>query len=146
MPTISNRGLKMPSSPIRKLNPLADAAKKRGTKVYHLNIGQPDIKTPEKAMEAVRNSSFDTLSYSPSPGFESYREKLAAYYKRNKIEVGASQIIITVGGSETISFTFLSCLDPGDEVLIPEPFYANYNGFSTTTQVTIKPITSKIED
>ncbi len=146
MPTISNRGLQMPSSPIRKLNPLADAAKERGTKVYHLNIGQPDIQTPKVAMDAVRETTFKTLSYSPSAGIASYKNKLAEYYKRNKIEVDPSQIIVTVGGSEAISFTFLSCLDPGDEVLIPEPFYANYNGFSTTTQVTVKPITSEIKN
>lgn len=129
MQTISNRGLRMPSSPIRKLNPFADAAKERGIKVYHLNIGQPDIKTPESAMNAVRNSTFKTLAYSPSAGTESYREKLVEYYARNDISLNASQIIVTVGGSEAISFTFLSCMDPGDEVLIPEPFYANYNGF-----------------
>jgi len=146
MPTISNRGLKMPSSPIRKLNPLADAAKKRGTKVYHLNIGQPDIATPKSAMEAVRTSSFETLSYSPSAGIESYRNKLSKYYAKNDISVSPSQIIVTVGGSEAISFGFMSCLDPGDEVLIPEPFYANYNGFATTTQVTVKPVTSSIEN
>ena len=146
MPTISNRGLKMPSSPIRKLNPLADAAKKRGTKVYHLNIGQPDIATPKSAMDAVRTSSFETLSYSPSAGIESYRNKLSKYYAKNDISVSPSQIIVTVGGSEAISFGFMSCLDPGDEVLIPEPFYANYNGFATTTQVTVKPVTSSIEN
>ncbi len=146
MPTISNRGLKMPSSPIRKLNPLADAAKKRGTKVYHLNIGQPDIATPKSAMDAVRTSNFDTLSYSPSAGIESYRNKLSKYYAKNNISVAPSQIIVTVGGSEAISFGFMSCLDPGDEVLIPEPFYANYNGFATTTQITVKPVTSSIEN
>src|SRR5699024_2080796 len=145
MPTISNRGLQMPSSPIRKLTPFAVLAKQRGIKVYHLNIGQPDIKTPKLAMDAVRNSTFDTLSYSPSQGIASYREKLAKYYAGNGIKVTSSQVIVTVGGSEAISFAFMSCLDSGDEVLIPEPFYANYNGFANTTQVTVKPVTSAIE-
>src|SRR5690625_3587203 len=123
MPTISNRGLKMPPSPIRKLTPFADAATERGIHVYHLNIGQPDIETPEQALNAVLSSTFHTLKYSPSAGLESYRQKLTEYYERNHIALAASQIIVTTGGSEAILFAFMSCLDSGDEVLIPEPFY-----------------------
>ncbi len=145
MPTISNRGLKMPPSPIRKLTPFADAAKERGIHVYHLNIGQPDIETPEQALNAVRSSTFHTLKYSPSAGLESYRQKLTEYYERNHIALAASQIIVTTGGSEAILFAFMSCLDSGDEVLIPEPFYANYNGFANSAQVSVKPVTSNID-
>jgi aspartate aminotransferase len=135
----------MPPSPIRKLVPFADAAKKRGTKVYHLNIGQPDIETPKQILDAVRHTDMTVLEYSPSPGFESYRRKLAEYYKRNDIDVSPAQIIVTTGGSEAILFAIMSCMDPGDEIIIPEPFYANYNGFSTTAGVTVVPIPSGIE-
>ena len=135
----------MPPSPIRKLVPFADGAKKRGTKVYHLNIGQPDIVTPPSIMDAVRHTSMTVLEYSPSAGFDSYRKKLVEYYKRNDIDVTASQIIVTAGGSEAIMFAIMSCLDPGDEIIIPEPFYANYNGFSTSSGVKVVPIPSNIE-
>jgi len=130
MLTISNRGLQMPSSPIRKLVPFAEAAKKKGVKVYHLNIGQPDIETPKQCLDAVRHSDFKVLEYSHSAGNESYRKKLVEYYKRVGINVTADQIIITTGGSEAILFGFMACMDAGDEVIIPEPFYANYNGFA----------------
>jgi len=142
---ISNRGLQMPSSPIRKLVPFAEAAKKRGTKVYHLNIGQPDIETPPAILDAVRNSDFKVLEYSHSAGNESYRKKLVGYYKAAGINVTQDEIIITTGGSEAILFGFMACLDAGDEVIIPEPFYANYNGFAVEAGVTVKPITSTIE-
>lgn len=135
----------MPASPIRKLVPFADAAKKKGIKIYHLNIGQPDIVTPKIAMDAVRNSTFDILEYSHSAGNESYRKKFAGYYQSVNIHVDASEILITTGGSEAILFGFLSCLNPGDEVIIPEPFYANYNGFAVTAGVVVKPITSSID-
>lgn len=146
MPVISHRGAMMPPSPIRKLVPYADAAKKKGTKVYHLNIGQPDIETPKTILDAVRNNHMRVLEYSPSPGFESYRKKLVEYYERNNIHVTSNQIIVTTGGSEAITFAIMSCLDPGDEIIIPEPFYANYNGFSTSSGVKVVPIPSGIED
>ncbi len=146
MPVISHRGALMPPSPIRKLVPYAEAAKKRGTKVYHLNIGQPDIETPPAIMDAVRHVDMKVLEYSHSAGFESYRKKLVEYYGRNDINVNANQIIVTTGGSEAIAFAIMSCLDPGDEIIIPEPFYANYNGFSTSAGVKIVPIPSGIED
>lgn len=145
MPVISHRGAMMPPSPIRKLVPFADAAKKRGTKVYHLNIGQPDIVTPEPILDAVRHTDMKVLEYSPSAGFDSYRKKLVEYYKRNNIDVTPGQIIVTTGGSEAITFAIMSCLDPGDEIIIPEPFYANYNGFSTSSGVKVVPIPSSIE-
>ena len=145
MLTLSSRGQLMPSSPIRKLVPFAEAAKKRGTKVYHLNIGQPDIETPESILDAVRNADFKILEYSHSAGNESYRRKLVQYYKKNEIEVDHTQIIVTTGGSEAILFGFMSCLDPGDEVIIPEPFYANYNGFAVAAGVKVVPVTSNIE-
>jgi aspartate aminotransferase len=134
----------MPASPIRKLVPYAEAAKKRGVTVYHLNIGQPDIETPKMALDAVRHFDFKVLEYSHSAGNESYRKKLAAYYKRAGMEVDYQQIIVTTGGSEAILFAFMSCLDAGDEVIIPEPFYANYNGFAVAAGVVVKPITSYI--
>ena len=146
MPVISHRGALMPPSPIRKLVPYADAAKKRGTKVYHLNIGQPDIVTPPSILDAVRNNHMQVLEYSPSAGFDSYRKKLVEYYQRNNIDVTANQIIVTTGGSEAIMFAIQSCLDPGDEIIIPEPFYANYNGFSTSSGVKVVPIPSGIEN
>ncbi len=145
MLSISNRGHLMPSSPIRKLVPYAEAAKKRGIKVYHLNIGQPDIETPAQILAAVRNSDFKILEYSHSAGNESYRKKLAEYYSRVGINVTAEQIIITTGGSEAIVFGMMACLDAGDEVIIPEPFYANYNGFAVEAGIIVKPITSSIE-
>ncbi|MFY8091591.1 MAG: pyridoxal phosphate-dependent aminotransferase [Chitinophagaceae bacterium] len=143
---ISNRGLQMPSSPIRKLVPYAEAAKKRGTTVYHLNIGQPDIETPKLVLDAVRNSDFKVLEYSHSAGNESYRKKLVGYYKSVGIDVDYNQILITTGGSEAILFGFMACMDEGDEVIIPEPFYANYNGFAVAAGVKVVPVTSYIEN
>lgn len=142
---ISQRGQIMPPSPIRKLVPFAEAAKKRGTKVFHLNIGQPDIETPAMVLNAVRNSDFKVLEYSHSAGNESYRKKLTSYYKNVGIDVSADQIIITTGGSEAILFGFMACMDAGDEVIIPEPFYANYNGFAVQAGVQVIPITSTID-
>jgi aspartate aminotransferase len=136
----------MPASPIRKLVPYAEAAKKRGVQVYHLNIGQPDIETPKLAMDAVRHFDFSVLEYSHSAGNESYRRKLAGYYSRLGIEVDYSQILITTGGSEAIQFSLMSCLDAGDEVIIPEPFYANYNGFAVAANAIVRPLTSRIEN
>ena len=144
MLSISSRGIAMPSSPIRKLVPFAEAAKKRGTKVYHLNIGQPDIETPKMVLDAVRNSDFKVLEYSHSAGNESYRRKLVDYYASVGINVNHQQIIITTGGSEAIQFGFMACLDAGDEVIIPEPFYANYNGFAVAAGVKVVPVTSSI--
>ncbi len=135
----------MPASPIRKLVPYAEAAKRKGIKVYHLNIGQPDIETPAACLDAVRHSDFKVLEYSHSAGNESYRKKLVQYYKKVGIDVTPEQIIVTTGGSEAIIFGFMGCLDAGDEVIIPEPFYANYNGFAVEAGVIIKPITSSIE-
>ena len=146
MLTISQRGQQMPASPIRKLVPFAEAAKKRGTKVYHLNIGQPDIETPKMVLDAVRNSDFKVLEYSHSAGNESYRKKLVGYYESVGINVNHHQIIITTGGSEAILFAFMACMDAGDEVIIPEPFYANYNGFAVAAGVNVVPITSHIEN
>ncbi len=135
----------MPASPIRKLVPYAEAAKRKGTKVFHLNIGQPDIETPPQCLDAVRNSDFKVLEYSHSAGNESYRKKLSQYYKSVGIDVTHEQIIITTGGSEAIIFGFMACMDAGDEVIIPEPFYANYNGFAVEAGVIVKPIMSSIE-
>jgi len=135
----------MPASPIRKLVPYAEAAKKRGTKVYHLNIGQPDIETPPSILDAVKNCNIKVLEYSHSAGNESYRKKLVEYYSRNKINITHDQIIVTTGGSEAILFGFMACLDAGDEVIIPEPFYANYNGFAIQADVVVKPISSDIK-
>src|SRR6187401_1615756 len=139
MLNISNRGQHMPASPIRKLVPFAEAAKKRGTRVYHLNIGQPDIATPEQILNAVRDSDFKILEYSHSAGNESYRKKLVKYYDSVGINVTHEQILITTGGSEAIMFGFFCCLNPGDEVIIPEPFYANYNGFACAAGVNVVP-------
>jgi aspartate aminotransferase len=146
MPTISKRGQEAPASPIRKLVPFAERAKREGKKIYHLNIGQPDIETPEIALDAVRHLDRKVIEYSHSAGFESYRRKLAEYYKKHDIHVTHDQIIVTNGGSEAIMFACLSCLDAGDEIIIPEPFYANYNGFAVATDVVVKPITSRIEN
>ena len=145
MPNISHRGDQMPASPIRKLVPFAEKAKLRGIKIYHLNIGQPDIETPKQMMDAVKNTHLKVLEYSHSAGFESYRRKLVQYYKDCGIEINHHQIMITTGGSEAILFGMMSCLDAGDEIIIPEPLYANYNGFSTAGNIIIKPITSTIE-
>jgi aspartate aminotransferase len=136
----------MPASPIRKLVPYAEAAKKKGIKVFHLNIGQPDIETPKMVLDAVRNSDFQVLEYSHSAGNESYRKKLVQYYAGVGINVNYNEIIVTTGGSEAIQFGFMSCLDSGDEVIIPEPFYANYNGFAVAAGVKVVPITSRIEN
>lgn len=146
MPRISNKGRNMPESPIRKLVPFAEAAVKKGKKIYQLNIGQPDIETPKAALDAVKNNDIDVLSYSHSAGFVSYRTKLAKYYRKNDIPVDAEDIIITTGGSEALLFAMGSITDPGDEVIIPEPFYANYNGFATASGVDIVPIKGSIED
>ena len=146
MPNISQKGLNMPSSPIRKLVPFAENAKKKGVNVIHLNIGQPDIKTPEVALNAVRNMKLDVLAYSRTEGSEAYRTKIAAYYKQHEITVSAEDIIVTTGGSEALSFVMGAIMDQGDEIIIPEPFYANYNGFATNNGVTVVPILSSIEN
>jgi len=145
MPTISQKGKKMPASPIRKLVPYAEAAKKRGVKVYHLNIGQPDIETPEVALNAVRNFEQKVVEYSHSAGILSYRQKLVEYYEKFNIHITADDIIIGAGASEAILFAMNSCMDPGDEIIIPEPFYANYNGFAVNAGVNVVPIPSSIE-
>ncbi|MES2646708.1 MAG: pyridoxal phosphate-dependent aminotransferase [Bacteroidota bacterium] len=144
MPEISQRGVQMPPSPIRKLVPFAEAAKKRGIKVHHLNIGQPDIETPAIMMDAVKHSQMKVLEYSHSAGNESYRKKLSLYYKAAGIVVNHEEIIVTTGGSEAILFGFLACLEAGDEVIIPEPFYANYNGFAVAAGIKVVPVTSSI--
>ena len=145
MPKISHKGSQMPESPIRKLVPYADVAKKKGNKVYHLNIGQPDIKTPEGAIQAVKNIDLTILEYSHSAGNESYRKKLAAYYTNQGIPVNTEDIIITTGGSEALMFAMGSTMDQGDEIIIPEPFYANYNGFSTASGINVVPVISTID-
>ncbi|MGI9550949.1 MAG: pyridoxal phosphate-dependent aminotransferase [Aurantibacter sp.] len=146
MPSISQKGLAMPESPIRKLVPFAEAAKKKGINVLHLNIGQPDIKTPQIALDAVKNNTIEVLAYSRTEGSEKYREKIASYYAKNDIEVRAEDIIVTTGGSEALSFAMGSIADAGDEIIIPEPFYANYNGFSTALGVLVVPVVSNLED
>ncbi|WP_372643102.1 pyridoxal phosphate-dependent aminotransferase [Ancylomarina sp.] len=146
MPQISDKGRLMPESPIRKLVPYAEAARAAGKTVYPLNIGQPDIKTPEVAMEAIRNCTEKVIEYSHSAGNISYRKKLAKYYQNIGINVDENEMLITTGGSEAITFSLMSCMNPGDEVLIPEPFYANYNGFAVAAGVVVKPITSSIEN
>jgi aspartate aminotransferase len=145
MPTISRKGLVMPESPIRKLVPFAEEAKKRGAKVIHLNIGQPDIKTPQVALDAVKNNNIDVLAYSRTEGSELYRQKLARYYAKNDIHVNANDIIVTTGGSEALSFVMGSVADAEDEIIIPEPFYANYNGFATAASVKVVPVISDFE-
>jgi aspartate aminotransferase len=142
----SQRGEMMPPSPIRKLVPFAEKAKAQGIKVHHLNIGQPDIETPAEVMNAVKNADIKVLAYSHSAGNESYRKKLVEYYSKNGIDISAEQIIITAGGSEAIVFGMMACLDAGDEVIIPEPFYANYNGFAVMAGIKIVPVTSSIEN
>jgi aspartate aminotransferase len=146
MPSISDRGRLMPASPIRRLVPYSEEAKRKGRKVYHLNIGQPDIPTPEVAINALRNINQKVLEYSHSAGNESYRRKLATYYQKIGINIDFHEILITTGGSEAILFALMSCINPGEEVIIPEPFYANYNGFATTAGVKIVPVTSYIKD
>jgi aspartate aminotransferase len=146
MPQISEKGKAMPASPIRKLVPYAEEAKRKGRKIYHLNIGQPDIPTPELALKAIRENKLKVVEYSHSAGNESYRKGLAAYYQSVGINVTHNDMIITTGGSEAITITFMSCLNPGDEVISPEPFYANYNGFATTAGVKIVPVTSSISN
>ena len=146
MPKISQKGIAMPESPIRKLVPFAEKAKKAGKKVYHLNIGQPDIKTPELALDAIHNFSNKVVEYSHSAGFESYRKGLASYYQNLAIDVDYNDVMVTTGGSEALLFALNSCLDPGDEIIIPEPFYANYNGFSMSAGVKVKPIATSIND
>jgi aspartate aminotransferase len=145
MPKISLKAQQMPASPIRKLVPFADAAKKRGVHIYHLNIGQPDIETPAVMLNAIKNADIKVLEYSNSAGIESYRKKLAGYYKSYKINVEPSEILITTGGSEALQFAFNTCFNAGDEVIIPEPFYANYNGFAVAANVVVKPVVSGIE-
>ncbi|RMG81155.1 MAG: aminotransferase class I/II-fold pyridoxal phosphate-dependent enzyme, partial [Bacteroidetes bacterium] len=145
MPKISQKGLAMPASPIRKLVPFAEKAKAEGKKVYHLNIGQPDIKTPPNVIEKIRQIDLETIEYSHSAGVQSYREGLAKYYQSVGINVSAEEILITTGGSEALLFGFMSCFDEGDELIIPEPFYANYNGFATAAGVKVVPITASIE-
>ena len=146
MPKISQKGQMMPSSPIRKLVPYSDAAKARGVHVYHLNIGQPDIETPKGAREAVRTADIPVIAYTHSAGNISYRKKLVEYYHSVGIDITPDEILITTGGSEGLLFAFNSCMDPGDEIIIPEPFYANYNGFAVTCGVVVKPIVSTIEN
>ena len=146
MPTISIRGMEMPASPIRKLAPLADAAKQRGIHVFHLNIGQPDLPTPEVAIEAIRNIDRKVLEYSPSAGYRSYREKLVGYYAKYNINLTADDIIITSGGSEAVLFSFLACLNPGDEIIVPEPAYANYMAFAISAGAKIRTIATTIEE
>ncbi|MDT0540999.1 pyridoxal phosphate-dependent aminotransferase [Croceitalea sp. P059] len=146
MPEISSKGQLMPPSPIRKLVPYAEEAKKRGTHVIHLNIGQPDIKTPKLALDAIRNHNIEVLAYSRTEGSDAYREKLASYYAKHDIEVTAEDIIVTTGGSEALAFTMGTILDEGDEIIIPEPFYANYNGFATANGVKVVPIVSSIDN
>jgi aspartate aminotransferase len=146
MPSISVKGTEMPQSPIRKLVPYAEQAKKDGKTVYYLNIGQPDIKTPEVAMNAIRTTEKTVIEYSHSAGYESYRRGLAAYYQKTGINVNFEEIMITTGGSEALTFAFMTCCNPGDEVIIPEPFYANYNSFAKTAGLKVVPVTSKIED
>ena len=145
MPKISKKGMDMPPSPIRKLVPYADAAVNRGVKVFYLNIGQPDIETTKSAPDALKNNDLTVVAYSHSAGILSYRKKLAEYYNRVGVAITADDIIVTTGGSEGIMFAFNSCLDSGDEVIIPEPFYANYNGFAIASDVVVKPIVSSIE-
>ena len=146
MPQISNRAIEMPQSPIRKLAPLASAAKERGVKVYHLNIGQPDLETPPEGLEVLKNIDRHILEYSPSQGFKSYREKLVKYYAKYKIQLDADDIIVTSGGSEAVLFAFMSCLNPGDEIIIPEPAYANYMAFAVSAGAKIRRISTSREE
>lgn len=146
MPSISNRAVAMPESPIRKLVPLADAAKRRGVKVYHLNIGQPDLPTPQEGLDALRNIDRKVLEYSPSDGYRSLREKLVGYYDQYQIKLTPEDIIITTGGSEAVLFAFMSCLNPGDEIIVPEPAYANYMAFAISAGAVIRTVSTSIEE
>lgn len=146
MPKVSERGKLMPESPIRKLAPLAEKAKARGVKVYHLNIGQPDLETPQVALDALRNIDRKVLEYSPSDGFKSLRMKMVNYYSKYNIDVSVEDVIITTGGSEAVQFAFMSCLDPGDEIIVPEPAYANYTAFAIAAGVIVRPVVSSIEE
>ena len=146
MPKISIRGTEMPESPIRKLAPLAEAAKERGIHVYHLNIGQPDLPTPRAALDAIRNIDRKVLEYSPSQGYRSYRERLVGYYEKYDIHLDADDIIITTGGSEAVLFAFMSCLNPGDEIIVPEPAYANYMAFAISAGAVIRTVTTTIDE
>ncbi len=145
MPQISDKGKSMPTSPIRKLVPYAEKAKERGIQIYHLNIGQPDIKTPKIALNAVQQAGIEVLAYSPSAGFQTYRDKLVSYYAKQNIHINSDDIITTTGGSEALLFAMGSITDPGDEVIIPEPFYANYNGFASANGVKVVPVISELE-
>jgi len=146
MPKISQKGMSMPESPIRKLVPFADAAKKAGRKVYHLNIGQPDIETPQVALDAVRNFRQKVVEYSHSAGIYSYRKRLTDYYRKYNIEISPEEIVVGAGASEALLFAINTCMDPGDEMIIPEPFYANYNGFSINAGAVVHPIISSIDN
>ncbi|MGC1515941.1 MAG: aminotransferase class I/II-fold pyridoxal phosphate-dependent enzyme, partial [Maribacter sp.] len=146
MPSVSQKGSVMPQSPIRKLVPFAEKAKKAGVKVIHLNIGQPDIKTPQQALDAVKNTDLQVLEYSRTEGSEEFRKKIAGYYQKNNIPVEAADIIVTTGGSEALAFAMNTIADTDDEIIIPEPFYANYNGFATACGVKVVPVVSKLED
>lgn len=146
MPQISHKGIELPSSPIRKLVPYAEAAKKRGVKVYHLNIGQPDIKSPQEVLDAIHGFSQEVIEYSHSAGFESYRRKLAEYYQKLHIDVNHEQIIVTTGGSEALLFSMMCTLNEGDEIIVPEPFYANYLSFAQAADAKIVPVTARIEN
>lgn len=147
MPTISNRGKEMPESPIRKLAPSAAKATQLGRVIYHLNIGQPDIETPQAMIDAMHNLDMKVIAYSPSQGFESYRKKVVEFYRRKQIaDLSIDDVMVTTGGSEALTFSLFSCLDQGDEVIIPEPFYANYNGFATAGNIVVKPLASSIEE
>ncbi len=146
MPSVSQKGRSMPQSPIRKLVPFAENAKKKGTKVIHLNIGQPDIKTPQIALDAVKNNNLNVLEYSRTEGSETFRQKVAGYYQKNEIFVNADDIIITTGGSEALSFAMNSIADHNEEIIIPEPFYANYNGFAIAAGIKVVPVVSKLEN
>ena len=145
MPNISQRAAIMPASPIRKLVPLAEAAKARGTKIYHLNIGQPDLPTPQEGLDALKHIDRQILEYSPSDGYRSLREKLVGYYEQYQIRLTADDIIVTTGGSEAVLFAFMSCLNPGDEIIVPEPAYANYMAFAVSAGAVIRPVVSSIE-
>ncbi len=146
MPTLAQRAHWLPASPIRKLAPAAEAAKARGLKVFGLNIGQPDLETPKQYWEAINNAKIETLAYSPSEGFLSYRQALSAYYERFGVSVSPADVLVTTGGSEALLFGLMACCDPGNEVLIPEPFYANYNSFATLAGLTVKPIPTYVEN
>ncbi|MGJ1265296.1 pyridoxal phosphate-dependent aminotransferase [Sphingobacterium spiritivorum] len=146
MPAISSKGIHMPASPIRKLTPFADKAKKEGKKIYHLNIGQPDIETPQIMLDAIKNIDFKVWAYTPSEGTAAYRNKLVEYYNKLDYNVTASDILVTNGGSEAITIAMQACLNPGEEVIIPEPFYANYNGFACAADIVVKPIMSYIDN